>query len=109
MEYTQEQYREDYAEYLGSLTNEEEVKRGYLGGVFQGLLTHAEWEQRNTDMRKDGYRGMSDGSYEAYLRRCRINTENVRRRDEESKHHLRRFFEAERLGVPHHGQTDETL
>lgn len=109
--YTEQQYTEDYAEHLSSLTPEELAKRGYLGGVFVGLLTRDEWQQRDAEMRErfGSESGMSDGSYEAYLRRCRVNTENVRRRSEERERQTHRFFEAERLGIPHHGQTDERL
>lgn len=109
MTYTEAQYLNDYADYFASLTAEEEAGRKKLGGVFVGLLTREEWEQRDERMRQRYGSGMSDGNYEAYLQRCRINTENVRLRGEERKRQTQRFFEAERLGVPHHGATDESL
>lgn len=108
-EYTQEQYQQDYKENLDSLTPGEEANRKQLGGVFVGLLTSEEWGQRDAAMRQKYGTGMSDGSYEAYLQRCRINTENVRRSKAENQRHLQRFFTAERMGISHHGQTDETL
>lgn len=108
-EYTQEQYQQDYKENLDSLTPSEEADRKQLGGVFVGLLHSSEWRQRDIAMRQKYGTGMSDGSYETYLQRCRSNTENVRLSKADKQRHLQRFFSAERLSIPHHGQTDETL
>lgn len=104
-EYTQEDYSGDYGEHLSDLTPEEAADRKHLGGVFVGLLTQAEWQERDAEMRH----GMSDANYEAYLKRCRMNTVNVERRKAKDSRQLRRFFEAEALGVPHHGASKEHL
>lgn len=81
----------------------------YLGGVRQGDLTRQEWEERNAEMLRDYGVGMSDGSYNAYIERITANKESVRQWKVEHKQQTQRFFQAERLGAPHHGQTDETL
>lgn len=108
-EYTQEQYQKDYADSLESLTASEQDGRKTLGGVFVGLLTCAEFEKRDAEMHALYGTGMSDESYAAYLRRCRVNTRSAQQRQENSERHTRAFFAAERAGVPHHGSTDETL
>lgn len=102
-------YEKDYADHLNELTAEEESGREMRGGVFAGLLTRAEWETRDADLRREFGSGMDEKTYEDYLMRSRLNKANVQRRKAEAQRQTRRFFEAERCGIPHHGQSDERI